>query len=52
MGNILDCHPALDKKSLTQKKDASKPIKEKDSRNLYLIKEGGRLGDNDHLIRE
>uniref|UniRef100_A0A6P7FCI4 RNA-binding protein 28 isoform X2 n=1 Tax=Diabrotica virgifera virgifera TaxID=50390 RepID=A0A6P7FCI4_DIAVI len=42
LGNILDCHPALDKgdvnKKVTQEKE-SKNVP-KDSRNLYLVKEG------------
>ncbi|XP_044739104.1 RNA-binding protein 28 [Chrysoperla carnea] len=39
LGNILDCHPALDKKVITQKA-TSKDTKIRDTRNLYLIKEG------------
>ncbi|XP_023021496.2 RNA-binding protein 28 [Leptinotarsa decemlineata] len=42
LGNILDCHPALNrndvqKKILDKKQSKSEP---KDSRNLYLVKEG------------
>ncbi|GJQ77286.1 hypothetical protein Trydic_g20709 [Trypoxylus dichotomus] len=38
-GNILDCHPALHKLDL-DKKEKEKKAKQKDSRNLYLVKEG------------
>ncbi|KAI4463916.1 rna-binding motif protein 14b [Holotrichia oblita] len=38
-GNILDCHPALHKQDLQQKEKEGK-TKQKDSRNLYLVKEG------------
>ncbi|KAF7287821.1 hypothetical protein GWI33_000174 [Rhynchophorus ferrugineus] len=42
LGNILDCHPAIDQNDLknklhSEKENKSKP---KDSRNLYLVKEG------------
>ncbi|XP_018324265.2 RNA-binding protein 28-like [Agrilus planipennis] len=42
LGNILDCQPALTRNALEEKvKDKSeKKAKQKDSRNLYLIKEG------------
>lgn len=40
-GNILDCHPALHKQDLQQKEKEGK-TKQKDSRNLYLVKEGGK----------
>lgn len=40
LGNILDCHKALNRDDLKSKTD--KKIEEKkDSRNLYLVKEGG-----------
>ncbi|KRT79604.1 RNA binding protein [Oryctes borbonicus] len=38
-GNILDCHPALHKQDLEQR-EKEKKVKQKDSRNLYLVKEG------------
>lgn len=38
MGNILDCHRAINKNDLENKKT---PKQKKDARNLYLVKEGG-----------
>ncbi|KAK9872089.1 hypothetical protein WA026_016134 [Henosepilachna vigintioctopunctata] len=42
MGSVLDCHKALDKKEIKSKLDAKESSKSavKDSRNLYLVKEG------------
>ncbi|XP_050308070.1 RNA-binding protein 28 [Anthonomus grandis grandis] len=41
-GNILDCHPAIDRNDLKKKEKEQKEQKgkPKDSRNLYLVKEG------------
>lgn len=42
LGNILDCHPAIDRddinKNIKNKKESQ--MQPKDSRNLYLVKEG------------
>ncbi|CAG9856860.1 unnamed protein product [Phyllotreta striolata] len=48
LGNILDCHPALDKNSVNKKANEAKDDKKqsKDSRNLYLVKEGVILAGN------
>ncbi|XP_060530240.1 RNA-binding protein 28 [Cylas formicarius] len=42
LGNVLDCHLALDRNELQKKVEAQKEEKSKpkDSRNLYLVKEG------------
>lgn len=53
MGNILDCHAAIDQNDLknkerVQKEQKSKP---KDSRNLYLVKEGGKFIMNTEIGR-
>lgn len=40
-GNILDCHKALNRNEVAQKHNDKTAKKEKDSRNLYLVKEGG-----------
>lgn len=44
LGNILDCHRALGRDELRKKDQAKKEEKSapKDSRNLYLVKEGGK----------
>lgn len=41
--NILDCHPAIDGKDMHNKLQEKNAMKKqpKDSRNLYLVKEGG-----------
>lgn len=41
MGNILDCHKALSRDEVQTKRNAQKDVKQRDSRNLYLVKEGG-----------
>lgn len=43
LGNVLDCHPAIDRNDLKNKEKLNKELKSKpkDSRNLYLVKEGG-----------
>lgn len=43
LGNVLDCHPAIDRNDLKNKEQLNKELKSKskDSRNLYLVKEGG-----------
>lgn len=41
LGNILDCHKALNRTEITNK--TKKEEVKKDSRNLYLVKEGGKL---------
>lgn len=45
LGNVLDCHPALDRDEVQKKIHEKKELKKepKDSRNLYLVKEGGML---------
>ncbi|XP_018561291.1 RNA-binding protein 28-like [Anoplophora glabripennis] len=42
LGNVLDCHPALGRNEVQQKIQNKKELKKepKDSRNLYLVKEG------------
>ncbi|KAL1506746.1 hypothetical protein ABEB36_006050 [Hypothenemus hampei] len=42
LGNVLDCHPAIDKDDLKKKEKEQNELKtkSKDSRNLYLVKEG------------
>lgn len=42
--NILDCHPALDHKEVQTKMKIKMDLKtqSRDSRNLYLVKEGGK----------
>ncbi|KAJ8927691.1 hypothetical protein NQ314_019822 [Rhamnusium bicolor] len=42
MGNVLDCHPALDRNEVHRKVQDKIELKKepKDSRNLYLVKEG------------
>lgn len=40
LGTILDCHPAVGRQDIQNK--SKEKEKQKDSRNLYLIKEGGR----------
>lgn len=42
-GNVLDCHKALNKNELEMKRNAQKVVKQKDTRNLYLVKEGGEF---------
>ncbi|XP_030754169.1 RNA-binding protein 28 [Sitophilus oryzae] len=42
LGNVLDCHPALDRNDLKHKIQSEKDQKSRprDTRNLYLVKEG------------
>lgn len=44
LGNVLDCHPAVDRNELRQKQIEQKKQKSapNDSRHLYLVKEGGK----------
>lgn len=44
-GNILDCHPALNKNDIMKKGEDGKK-EARDSRNLYLVKEGGKTTFN------
>ncbi|XP_066252759.1 RNA-binding protein 28 [Euwallacea similis] len=48
LGNVLDCHPAVDKDQLRTKEKEQKEQKNKpkDSRNLYLVKEGVILANS------
>ncbi|XP_066146381.1 RNA-binding protein 28 [Euwallacea fornicatus] len=48
LGNILDCHPAVDRNELRTKEKEQKEMKSKpkDSRNLYLVKEGVILANS------
>lgn len=43
MGNVLDCYKALSRDELEEKRNAKreKEIRQRDTRNLYLVKEGG-----------
>lgn len=43
---ILDPHKALHRSEVNEK-NQEKTKKEKDSRNLYLVKEGGKIIDNE-----
>lgn len=40
--NILDCHKALERDELSKNSNMKKGEIHKDSRNLYLVKEGGK----------
>lgn len=43
MGNILDCYKALSKDELQKNRNSQNDVKQRDTRNLYLVKEGGEL---------